>query len=247
MPDSPRVIAIIQARMGSTRLPGKVLQDIAGATMLERVVSRVGRAATLDATVIATSTLPGDAAIVAACEALGVPAFRGSEDDVLDRYYGAAVAHGADVVVRITSDCPLIEPTVIDMVVDAFLSGRPDYASNVHERSFPRGLDVEAVSMAALELTWREARAEYQRAHVTPYIYQNPERFRLLSVRGDIDYSAYRWTVDTPEDMAFVREVYHRVGGDGLFSWQAVLNLLRREPGLAAINASIEQKELRQG
>jgi len=233
--------------MGSTRLPGKVLQDIAGATMLSRVVSRARRAATLDSVVIATSTLPADQQIVPSCEALGIPCFRGSEDDVLDRYYGAATAHAADVVVRITSDCPLIEPAVIDMVVAAFLRERPDYASNVHERSFPRGLDVEAMSMAALEIAHREARAEYQRAHVTPYLYQNPERFRLISVRGDADYSAYRWTVDTPEDLALVRAIYQRLGADGAFGWQAVLSLLQHEPELAAINAHIEQKELRQG
>lgn len=242
-----RVVAIIQARMGSTRLPGKVLQDIAGATMLARVVTRVRRATTLAQIVIATSTLPADDALVAACASLDVACFRGSEEDVLARYYGAAMAHQADVVVRITSDCPLIEATVIDRIVNTFLRERPDYASNVHDRSFPRGLDVEAFSLAALAIAHNEAQAAYQRAHVTPYIYQHPEQFQLLGVRAEADYSAYRWTVDTPEDLALIRAIYAHLGADGAFDWHDVLSLLERQPELAAINAHIEQKELRQG
>ncbi len=238
------VVAIIQARMGSTRLPGKVLRDIAGETLLARVIRRVQLAQTLDAVLVATTVAPADDDIVAACDHLGVPVFRGSEQDVLDRYWQAARACRADVIVRITADCPLIDPRVLDQVVTAFLEAQPDYASNVLERTYPRGLDTEVITLAALERAWRQADQPYQRAHVTPYIYQNPERFRLLSVKAEADHSYLRWTVDTAPDLAFVQAVFTRLGGDGTFSWRAVLDLLAREPELAEINLDIQQKAL---
>jgi spore coat polysaccharide biosynthesis protein SpsF len=159
------IVAVIQARMGSTRLPGKVLRDIGGKTMLARVVRRMQCAASLSQVVVATTTSPADKAIVAECERLGIPAFRGDEQDVLDRYYQAAQAHRADVVVRVTSDCPLIDPGVVDEVVRAFLDAEPDYASNTLERTYPRGLDTEVMTMAALARAWREAQEPYQHAH----------------------------------------------------------------------------------
>jgi spore coat polysaccharide biosynthesis protein SpsF len=242
-----RVIAIIQARLGSTRLPGKVLQDIGGATMLARVVRRAQRATSLSQVVVATTTSPADEAIVAECAHLGVPIFRGDEQDVLDRYYRAAQAYQAQVVVRITSDCPLIDPGVVDKVVGAFLDARPDYASNCLERTYPRGLDTEVMTLAALERTWLQAGEPYQRAHVTPYLYQNPDLFKLLSVTGDWDHSHYRWTVDTPEDLAFVREVYDRLGNADSIAWTDVLALLEREPALTELNRAIQQKALHEG
>jgi spore coat polysaccharide biosynthesis protein SpsF len=242
-----KVVAIIQARMGSTRLPGKVLRDIAGETMLARVVRRVQLARMPDAVVVATTLAPSDDAIVAECVRLGVPAFRGSEQDVLDRYWQATCTHQADVIVRITADCPLIDPRLVDYVVAAFLEGQPDYASNVLERTYPRGLDAEVMTLATLERAWREAEQTYQRAHVTPYIYQNPDRFRLLSVRADADYSAYRWTVDTPEDLAFVQAVYARLRDKPAAPWTVVLTLLTGEPDLAEMNRDIQQKALHEG
>jgi spore coat polysaccharide biosynthesis protein SpsF len=241
------IVCIIQARMGSTRLPAKALADIGGMSMLARVVRRAGRARALDLVAVATTTEPVDAAIVAECERLAVPVTRGSQDDVLDRYYQAARAHAAELVVRITSDCPLIDPQVIDEVVGAFLAARPDYASNVVERRYPRGLDVEVFSFAALERAWREAGEEYQRAHVTPFLYQRPDLFRVLSVPGGADHGGHRWTVDTPEDLAFARAIYARFANDDGFGWGEALELVEREPALAAINAHVEQKELRQG
>ena len=242
-----RVVAIIQARMGSTRLPGKVLRQIGTKTMLARVVERTLRASTLDEVVVATTTQADDEAIVAECRRLGVPFFRGRERDVLDRYWQTARAYQVQAVVRITSDCPLIEPEVIDRVVDAFLHAAPDYASNTLERSYPRGLDTEAVGLAALERAWHEATEAYQRVHVTPYLYQHPELFRLLSVTGDVDRSNYRWTVDTLEDLAFVREVYERLGDDAMIGWTEVLDLLVREPDLAERNRQVQQKALQDG
>lgn len=242
-----RVIAIIQARMGSTRLPGKVLRDIGGKTMLARVVRRAQRASLLDKVVVATTVQPADEAIVAECEDLQVPYFRGSEEDVLDRYYQTLQTYPAEIVVRITSDCPLIEPDVVDQVVRAFLNEQPDYASNTLEHTYPRGLDVEVASTEALSRAWREADVDYQRVHVTPYLYQNPKLFRLLSITADSSYSNYRWTVDTPEDMEFVRAVYARLGNEDTFTWLDVMRLLTEQPQLVELNRDVRQKSLREG
>lgn len=245
--NSEHVLAIIQARTGSTRLPGKVLQDIGGQTMLARVVGRVQQATTVSQTVVATSTKTGDDPIEKVCSSLGIAVFRGSEQDVLDRFYQAAVAFGAQVVIRITADCPLIDPGLIDNVVTAFLAAQPDYASNILERRYPRGLDTEVMAMAALSRAWREAKEPYQRVHVTPYFYQNPQLFRLLSVPNEADLSHYRWTVDTPDDLEFVRLVYGRFANRHNISWQEVVTLLQQEPALAALNQHIQQKVLHEG
>lgn len=241
------VVAIVQARMGSSRLPGKVLHDLAGQSMLSRVVRRVERAGNIGQVVVATSTSPADEAIVAECTRLGVASFRGHEQDVLDRYYQAARHYQAEAIVRITSDCPLIEPQIVGDVVAAFLAARPDYASNTLERTYPRGLDTEVMSIDALTHAWSEAAEPYQRTHVTPYFYQNPDRFALLSVRQEHDDSGQRWTVDTPEDLAFVRRIYERLGGGDEFHWQDVLALLEREPELVALNRGVQQKALHEG
>ncbi len=249
------VVAIIQARMGSTRLPGKVLSDIGGESMLARVVRRVQHAGSVRQTVVAATAAEGDEPIVRECERLGVELYRGSELDVLDRFYRAACRFGADAVVRITSDCPLIDPGVIDRVIGAFLDWQPDYASNVLRRTYPRGLDTEVASREALERAWREAAEPYERVHVTPYFYQHPERFRLLSVThgqeagrgGSQTRPYYRWTVDTAEDLSLVREIYRRFGDDDTFGWMDVLDLLERNPALADLNRSIQQKALHEG
>ncbi|MFH1265020.1 MAG: glycosyltransferase family protein [Planctomycetota bacterium] len=241
------VVAIIQARMGSTRLPGKVLLDLAGRTMLARVVRRVGRAALIDEVMVATADAPDDDAIVEECRRLRVPCFRGSEHDVLDRFHRAAIAHRADVVVRITADCPLIDPEVTDRVIRAFVDERPDYASNILRRTYPRGLDTEVMTAAALVRASSEAGEAYQRTHVTPYLYQHPKSFRLLSVAGVEDLSAHRWTVDSPRDLQFARAVYQRMAGDDAFSWHDVCRLVAEEPTLADLNRDVRQKALVEG
>jgi spore coat polysaccharide biosynthesis protein SpsF len=241
-----QTVAIIQARLGSTRLPGKVLLDLAGRPMLERVVSRVRRAGTIDRVLVATTVEDRDRPLVEMCDELGVDVWRGSENDVLDRYRGAAAATGAGTVVRITSDCPFIDPGVIDRVVGAFRAAAPavDYASNIAPvRCWPRGLDTEVFSFAALDRAWREDRDPALREHVTPYIYRHPETFRLLNVTMDADASVHRWTVDTPEDFALAAAVYDRFGHDR-FSWREALDLVEREPALSALNAHVEQKVL---
>ena len=243
--EGARVIAIIQARVGSTRLPGKVLLDLAGEPMLARVVNRTRRAQTLDEVVVATTVQPADEAIVRLCAERDWPCFRGSEEDVLDRYYQAAVAHQADVVVRITSDCPLIEPEIVDRVVREFLERQPevDYACNaLPRRTFPRGLDTEVMRFDVLEHAWREDNNPAWREHVTPYIQRNPDLFCIHDVINEVDYSSYmRWTVDTSEDLAFVRRIYDHFGHDR-FSWQEILAVLERHPEWLEINRHVQQK-----
>lgn len=230
--------------MGSSRLPGKVLMDIGGHTMLARVVRRLRRCASLDVVVVATSGLPADDAVAREADRLGAAVWRGSEDDVLDRYRGAAAAAAADVVVRVTADCPLIDPALVDHVVERFLAAGPDYASSSLERSFPRGLDVEVFSRGALEIAAREAREDFERVHVTPFLYRRPQRFRLLSVTADEDHGDLRWTVDSSADLELVRRIYRYLGDDDGFGWRDALRVVDEHPELREINRHVRQKEL---
>ena len=246
-----KVVAIVQARMGSTRLPGKVLKDLEGKTMLARVVQRLSRSRLINEILIATTDRAADDAIVEECRRCSVQVFRGDEDDVLDRYFRAAQLAKAEVVVRITSDCPLIDPRVTDKTVAAFLNPQgqamPDYGSNVVVRTYPRGLDTEVMTAQALERCWHAANEPYERTHVTPYIYEHPGEFKILSVTGDKDFSRHRWTVDTPEDLEFVRTIYARFKGRDDFQKADILALLEREPELTELNRSIMQKAVREG
>ena len=239
--------AIVQARMGSTRLPGKALLDIEGRSMLARVLDRTRAARLVDRVVVATTDNPRDDAVAAHAGTLGVDVFRGDEDDVLDRYYQAARHYQFDVVVRITSDCPLLDPAVIDDVIRPVLepTSRIDYSANGLRRTFPRGLDAEAAPVATLERAWREATSAHERAHVFPYVYDHPDRFRLNSVTAETDWSHLRWTVDTEEDLSFVRAVYRSLGS-AAFTWRDVLALLERSPELLQINATVRQKAARE-
>lgn len=240
------VVAVVQARTGSTRLPGKVLLDLAGEPMLVRHVERVRRARTVDRVVVATTTEPADDAIVSLCAKWGWECFRGSEMDVLDRYYRTALALRADVVVRVTSDCPLIDPDVADRVVREFLERQPgvDYASNtLPRRTFPRGLDTEVMRFDALQRAWREDANPASREHVTPYIYGSAGRFRLHGVTDADDHSALRWTVDTPEDLALVRRIFDHFGHDR-FSWLDALALLAAHADWLQLNQHVQQKAI---
>jgi spore coat polysaccharide biosynthesis protein SpsF len=234
--------AIIQARMSSTRLPGKVLLDLAGEPMLARVVERTRRSRTIDRVIVATTVESEDEPIVELCRSRGWTVSRGSRDDVLDRYYQAAVADGADPIVRITSDCPLIAPEIIDTVVKR-LDGTIDYASNINpRRTFPRGLDVEVFTFAALSAAWRDDREATGREHVTPFLYRHPERFRIALVESEKPEAAcHRWSVDTPEDYELMRRIYSHFGRRE-FNWLDVLDLLDQHPDWCEINRHVEQK-----
>ena len=246
----PRIVGIVQARMSSERLPAKVMLDIAGSPMLVRVVERASRAATLDHIVVATSYDESDVSIVELCALRAYDCFQGHPTDVLDRYRNAARSFGAEVIVRITADCPLIDAEVIDTIVEAFLSADPqvDFAANrfPEHRTYPIGLDTEVCTAQALELAWKEAEQPYQREHVMPYFYDEPGRFRILHVDNDRDYGSFRWAVDYPEDLEMIREVYARFDGRDDFSWREVVALMESEPDLARINAMVKHKNFRE-
>ncbi len=243
----PRTVAIVQARLASTRLPGKVLLDLSGDTLLARVLHRVQRAKTIDQVVVATTIAAHDDPIALECARLGVSCLRGDEADVLGRYREVAAATNAVVVVRITADCPLIDPSVIDSVVEAFHRHPVDYASNTQHRTWPRGLDVEVFSRVSLERAWQEATEPWQRSHVTPYFYQHPELFRLHSVAMPVDHSTLRWTVDTADDLALIRIIYQHLGNRDDFDWREALAVVEHAPELASFNQHVPQKLLEEG
>ncbi|NJN96690.1 MAG: NTP transferase domain-containing protein [Anaerolineales bacterium] len=237
-----KTVAIVQARMASTRLPGKVLAEIAGQPMLYHVIQRTQQTKNLDLVVVATSTNQADDAIAQFCQTANLPFFRGSENDVLDRYYQTAHHFEADTIVRLTADCPLLDPEVIAKVVQTFQVGAFDYVSNTLKCTYPDGLDTEVFSLTALTQAWQEALLNSEREHVTPYIWKNPTKFRLGNVVGERDLSALRWTIDEPQDLAFVRAVYEHLGSDS-FGMAAILNLLETHPHLSETNAAFERNE----
>lgn len=224
--------------MGSRRLSGKVMSDVAGRPLLLRVIERARLIAGIERVVVATSDAPADRPIRDLASATGVDAFAGSENDVLDRFYQAARCYGATTIVRLTADCPLLDPAVSARVVSRFFTEECDYASNVHPPTFPDGLDTEVFSFNALERTWGEARLPSEREHVTPYIWTHGDRFRVANVEHDRDLSHCRWTVDEPSDLAFVRGVYAALADrDGLFGLEEVLAALAGHPELVEMNA----------
>ena len=230
------LVAVIQARVGSSRFPGKVLENVLGRSMLLRQLERIARAS-IDKVVVATSIEKGDDAIEQLVEAEGHPVYRGSLDDVLDRVYMAAGAHGADHVVRLTADCPVVDHRLIDSVVRQHFEDGNDYTSNTLKRTYPDGQDVEVVCMKALQLAWSEAQTPEQREHVTPYIYEHPERFRLGSVESPQDFSHLRWTVDYTEDLAVIRVMFEKLYREcPTFGMEELLDLCHRMPELEAMN-----------
>ena len=243
-----RVVAIIQARMSSTRLPGKVLLDLGGRPALERMLERVKRAATVNETVVATTVDSSDDPIVDLCKKIGVPVFRGSLPDVLDRYYQCAVQHHAEIVVRLTGDCPFIDPVLIDDVVNALVAESADFACNrlppPFARSFPIGLDVEACTFDALQTAWKNATEKHDREHVLPYLYEVPGRFRVTQLQWQEDLGHLRWTLDTPQDLELLRELANRLGSRNDFTWQEVLAVYQSDASLAAINAAVQHKTM---
>ncbi len=235
-----KVVAIVQARMGSTRLSGKVMMEIAGKPMLGHIIDRLKRAELIHSIVVATTDKETDAPIVKLAEDSGTASYAGSEEDVLDRYYQAAKGFVVDAVVRITADCPLIDPRVADRVIQRYLVEDCDYAANTLKRTYPDGLDVEVFSYTALERAWNEARWVSEREHVTPYIRKNPDKFRLASVESGVDLSYLRWSVDRPEDLKFIKQVYEHLYKEGrVFYMEDILGLLKKHPDLKQINQGI--------
>lgn len=228
--------------MSSSRLPGKVTRTVVGQPMLSLQLERLKRTKMIDRLVVATSTGSDDDEIEKLCTECDVACFRGELNDVLDRYYQAAREYGADTIMRLTADCPLTDPEVIDRLIEFFEGGNFDYASNVIERTWPRGLDAEIMSFETLERVWHEAKTKPEREHVTLHIYTHPQRFRLGSLTNDIDLSHLRWTVDEAADMEMVSCVYEALyREDPTFTTADVVAYLDRNPQVAAINASVQQ------
>lgn len=239
-----KVLAVLQARTSSKRMPGKVLKPLLGRAMILRQLERIARCRTLDGVVLATSEDPSDDPLAAAMEGSGAEIFRGSLDNVLERFFRAAERSGPAHVVRLTGDCPLADPDIIDSAVELHLGLGYDYTTNALRPTFPDGLDVEVMTFAALELAFRNARLPSEIEHVTPYINRRPEEFRIGHLINGTDLSALRWTVDEPKDFEFVRAVYERLypfRPD--FAMADVLALLAREPGLADLNRGFERNE----
>jgi spore coat polysaccharide biosynthesis protein SpsF len=241
-----KTIAIVQARMGSTRFLGKVLEDIEGKPMLWQVINRLRHSRLLHNIVVATSVNHQDDTIEEFCKTGSICYFRGSEDDVLGRYYHAATKFEAELIVRVTSDCPLIDPNVVDRVISTYLEGKGnyDYVSNTIKRTYPRGLDTEVFSYKTLERCYKEATRGYEREHVTAYIYEHPDTFKLFNLENNKNLSHLRWTVDEEQDLRLVREIYKRLNKRNLFFMEDILRVLEREPSLTEINRGVEQKSL---
>jgi len=232
--------------MGSSRLPGKVLLDIAGKPMLWHVVVRARRSQCLGQVIVATTRESGDDPVVEFCQTVGFPCYRGNTNDVLDRYYQAAKRFNAQTIVRLTADCPLIDPGEIDRTIRAFFNANVDFAANrlppPLKRTTPIGMDCEVVSRSALTRAWREATAPYAREHVMPYLYEQAGRFNTLLVNHDPDLGHLRLTVDTPEDLTLIRKIFSEFNRDDDFSLKEVLYLLEKEPALLSINAQVAHK-----
>ena len=242
-----KAVAIIQARLGSSRLPRKILLDIAGQSMLERVVSRVQQAKHIDQVVIATTTEQTDDPLVEYCQDRNWDYYRGSEQDVLSRYLETARHFSATRIVRITSDCPLIDPELIDQLVQLSISSAQelDYCCNFYpDRHYPRGLDCECISAQALERIDQLATSPDYREHVTLYAYRNPEQFTIGSLQCSSDHSEFRWTVDTPQDLQLVRTIYQHFDsiGDHKFGWQQAMAACLANPQWQEINQLVVQK-----
>jgi len=239
-----KVLTILQARCSSSRLPGKVLRPLLGIPMLLRQIERVRRADKIGTLLVATSTDATDDALAKLCRDNGIACYRGSLADVLDRFYQAAAEHAPNYVVRLTGDCPLADPTVIDLVIQACIDNDADYASNALEASWPDGLDVEVFRFDALERAWKEGRLLSEREHVTPYIHKHPELFKLHKVSAAENLGHLRWTVDNIEDFEFVSQVYAALYPQNpAFDSRDVLMLLRARPELGAINTHIARNE----
>lgn len=238
-------VAIVQARTGSTRLPSKVLAEVCGKPLIQRVLERTRQAALLDDVCLATTLSPADDPLAGLAQGLGFAVFRGHEQDVLDRYYQAALGLKAETVVRITGDCPFVDPGLIDACVRARQEAGCDYLSNAYpDASYPDGLDVEVFTFAALERAWREAALPSEREHVCPYIWKNPGKFRLAGLKHGQDLSHLRWTVDEPRDLEFARALYALLPEpDGRFGLRELLALLEASPDLARLNSGIRRNE----
>lgn len=238
------ILAILQARFSSTRLPGKVLKPILGVPMLTHQIQRIKRATLIDHLIVATSTEDSDKAIANLADKIEVNCFRGNLDDVLDRFYQAAYPLNPIHIVRLTGDCPLCDPVLIDQIIQYHLDNKFDYTTNAIEATYPDGLDVEIFSFKALTEAWQEAKLLSQREHVTPFINKQPQRYKISHYKNDRDLSALRWTVDEPLDFELVTKIYEGLYPQNpKFSTQDILDFLELNPQLKTLNTCYQRNE----
>ncbi len=240
-PDSARPVIIIQARMNSTRLPGKVLLPLCGVPMVQGMLRRLSVLKERVPIILAISTHPNDTILMDVAATTGVAVIRGSEEDVLDRYVKAVASTSADTVVRLTADCPLSDPEMVDQALDLFYHLHVEYLSNSLRRTYPRGFDIEIMSRTALESAAREAVLHREREHVTPFIRNHPERFSQACFVSPEDFSSWRLTVDTKEDAEIVQHVLSKLGGS--FTFETVKHVLEAHEEWRQINAHVQQKQ----
>lgn len=238
------ILGILQARVSSTRLPGKVLRSILGKPMLAREIERILQAESIDRLIVATSANQEDDAIEELCSSVGIDCYRGSLEDVLDRFYQAAKKYNPEHVIRLTGDCPLIDPQVIDQLIKFHISGDYDYTSNALEPTYPDGLDVEAIRFSALEHAWRGSQLQSAREHVTLYLYQNPQLFKIGILKNSVDLSYLRWTVDELQDFELVSQIYESLYPlNPQFATQDILQYLDQHTDLKTKNTVLERNE----
>ncbi|MFA5412021.1 MAG: glycosyltransferase family protein [Candidatus Micrarchaeia archaeon] len=239
------VTAIIQARVSSSRLPNKIFAQISGKPLVWHVVDRLKHSKRITRIAVATTTNPADNVLEKWCRENKIEVFRGSEEDVLSRYFHAAKSMGAETIVRITSDDPFKDPEIIDKVVDLFVKNKLDFAYNNNPPSFPEGLDVEVFSMEALERAQAESRDPYEREHVTQYFYRHPEKFRQMNLANKEDRSSLRWTIDTKEDLEMARAVYAELyKGGKIFLMGDILRLIRERPEIPSMNSGVKRSAM---
>ena len=241
------IYAIIQARMGSTRLPGKVLMDLSGKPVLEHVIDRLQQSQYINQIIVATSDNEGNEEILNLCDLKNVLCFKGSEDDVLDRFYQACIHFNVkqdDVLIRITADCPLIDYEIVDKTIKLHLDENNDYTSNTMPCTYPDGLDCEIFSFEILTKAWKNANLSSEREHVTLYIRNHPEIFKLGGLTNDVDYSELRWTLDEKEDFILINEIYENLyASNEFFKMEDIIKLLEDKPELNDINSFIMRNE----
>jgi len=235
-------VAIIQVRMSSTRLPGKVLKKLNGITVLESLLNQLNYSKLLNDKIIATTSNSEDDVIFNFCKSKEIKCYRGSQDDVLDRYYNCAKKFSINTIIRITSDCPLMDPQVVDAVIDFYLKNSYDYVNNCYNRTYPYGNDVEIFSLKVLEKVWEKATKPSEREHVTPYIYNNPDEFSLGWIENKENLSEFHWTIDRKEDLIFVQNIFKKISKRPILM-KDIIDVIKDDPSLLEINKNTNPNE----
>jgi len=238
-----KILAIVQARLGSKRYPKKVLQKIGTTTIIELLLERLSRSKKISKIIVATTTNNEDVELIKFVENLGYNCFPGNENDVLDRYYQVAKLEKADVIVRITGDCPFVDANIVDKVIEGLLLTNSDYSSNTQPPTYPDGLDVEAFNFKSLEYAWNKTNSNYDREHVTPFFYKNPKKFKLFCLKNDIDYSNLRLTIDEKVDLQVLENVFKELNQNPIFDWVEIIKLFDKNPELFMENIKLKRNQ----